>query len=336
MAISAKELAAIVGVSPATISMVYNNKPGISAATKELVLKAAEEYGYVNKKAEKAKAASVIQFVTYKKHEQIVADTPFFSALTEGISQECAQQNCVLHMSYVHENDAIAEQIEALKKVDCIGILLLATEMSPENFALFSDISVPMVVLDCYYDDLDYDCVLINNTQGAYAATRHLIAAGHRSIGYLHSSVDCGNFSERGDGFYKALRSAGLSVSDAPLHLLSPTSQGGYQDMVAALAQKPRLATAYFADNDIIAAAAMKALLEAGYRIPEDVSIIGFDDMPLCDMMTPALSSMHVQKKELGAVAIRQLLRRIKNPVQASSKVSFGTTLVQRDSVKTF
>lgn len=101
MNISAKELAKLINVSPATVSMVFNNKPGISDATRELVLKTAAEYGYEPKKNESSGASSrIIQLVNYKKHGKVAADTPFFSQLTEGISTECTRQGCALHISY--------------------------------------------------------------------------------------------------------------------------------------------------------------------------------------------------------------------------------------------
>ncbi len=333
MAISAKELAGILGVSPATISMVFNNKPGISDSTREMVIRAAAQHGYSSKKLEKLEAASVIQFVTYKKHEQIIANTPFFSELTEGITQECFLQNCVLNVSYIHESENMEEQIDAIKKINCVGILLLATEMSPQDFVWFQDFPVPVVVLDCYYDGLPFDCVLINNIQGAFSATDYLASCGHTSIGYLHSSVDCGNFAERADGFYKALRAHGFSAGDSPVHRISPTSTQGHKDMVQILKKRPTLAKAYFADNDIIAAAAMKAFQEFGYRIPQDISIIGFDDMPLCDMMSPSLSTMNVCKKDLGSAAIKQLLNRTRENYRMHLKMSLSTTLVCRESV---
>ena len=100
MNISAKELAKLINVSPATVSMVFNNKPGISDATRELVLKTAAEYGYAPKKNEASGASSrIIQLVNYKKHGKVAADTPFFSQLTEGISTECTRQGCALHIS---------------------------------------------------------------------------------------------------------------------------------------------------------------------------------------------------------------------------------------------
>ncbi|HIU75005.1 MAG TPA: LacI family DNA-binding transcriptional regulator [Candidatus Pelethocola excrementipullorum] len=334
MEISAKELAKLINVSPATVSMVFNNKPGISNATKELVLNAAARYGYTAKQPlAPAPAHKIIQLINYKKHGKVAADTPFFSQLTEGITQECTRQNCALHVSYFYENMDIPAQLAALKEVDCIGILLLATEMNREDFKKFKNFSVPIVVLDCYYDELNYDCVLINNIQGAFNATSYLIKCGHKKVGYLRSSIEISNFAERADGYYKALRSHNISTSHPYVYTISPTAEEGYRDMMEILKDKPRLADAYFADNDIIAAAAMKAFRENGYQMPEEISIIGFDDMPLCDMMVPSLTTMKVKKKELGATAIQRLMERVSDNHRECLKMSMATKLIRRDSV---
>ena len=335
MDMSAKELAKLINVSPATVSMVFNNKPGISEATRELVLDTAAKYGYTPKKADaSAQASRVIQLVNYKKHGKIAADTPFFAQLTEGISKECTRRNCALHISYFYESMDIASQLSALNEVDSIGMLLLAPEMDPEDFRIFRDISVPIVVLDCYYDELDYDCVLINNIQGAFRATNYLIQCGHRKVGYLASNLKISNFKERSDGYYKELRANDISTSHPYVHAISPVSDEGYRDMMAILDENPPVADAYFADNDIIAASAMKAFREHGYSIPEDVSFIGFDDMPLCDLMVPALSTMNVRKQELGAAAVQRLLDRVEAPQKEHLKISMATRLVKRESVK--
>ena len=122
MNISAKELAKLINVSPATVSMVFNNKPGISDATRELVLKTAARVWLCAKKNEASGASSrIIQLVNYKKHGKVAADTPFFSQLTEGISTECTRQGCALHISYFYETMDIDSQLDALRAVDCEG-----------------------------------------------------------------------------------------------------------------------------------------------------------------------------------------------------------------------
>ena len=110
--------------------------------------------------------------------------------------------------------------------------------------------------------------------------------------------------------------------------------EGAYRDMKRLLEQKLPLAEAYFADNDLIAAGAMRALSETGARIPEDVSIIGFDDISLCNFLSPSLSTMRVEKLDFGTLAVKQLLNRIQNPSQSLVKIELSTQLIARDSVR--
>ncbi len=332
MSISAKELAAKIHLSPATVSMVFNNRSGVSEATKKIVLEAAKKYDYVPSKTS-ALGKWAIQLVIYQKHAMVVSDTPFFLQVIEGVTQECSEKNGIVNISYLTGSSDVQQQIKNLSSMSGDGMILLATEMSREDFNILQGLEVPVVVLDCYYDDLDYDCVVINNSQGAYCAADYLVRMGHRRIGYLHSSVSISNFAERAAGYQKALEAYGISVEERYVLRLSPMSAQGYQDMVRILEQKPELADAYFADNDIIAAAAMKAFREYGYRVPEDISIVGFDDMPLCDIMNPPLSTMRVDKRQLGRTAVKCLLTRMNGAKHGKMKIALQTALVCRESV---
>ena len=335
MGISAKELAQKINISAATVSMVFNNKPGISDATKKLVFDAAKEYGYVPKKQpSQSSVDGSIQLVLYKKHGQVVSDTPFFSQLIEGITQECVKKNHSLKISYLEEGELFHSQLKQIQMIKCKGILLLATEMTESDFSILSSFSVPVVILDNYSENLECDCVLINNIQGAYCATSHLFAMGHTSVGHLASSMSIHNFEERAEGYEKALRRHQIFSSQTDTYKISPTTDQGYYDMKKLLEQTPPVSTAYFADNDIIAATAIRAFREAGYRVPEDISIIGFDNMPFCCLMNPELASMDVDKHYLGSVALNALTDRLENPEAVPVKIELRTTLVTRDSVK--
>lgn len=334
MSISAKELAQKLNVSTATVSMVLNHKTGISAATREKILSGAKTYGFdLSKYYAYTEEPRSICFLNYKKSGKVVTDTPFFSELTEGISSACKANNISLNIAYVYGTEPIKPQLKALTDKDYSGILLLATEMEEADFAPFLSLSCPVVVLDCYYDTLSLDTVLINNLQGAYLATMHLVEQGFERIGYLRSSLRIANFEERADGYYKALRTAGRKKDSSVLEL-SPSMEGAYLDMKALLSSNVPLAEAYFADNDLIASGAMRAMQEAGLRIPEDVSIIGFDDMPICSFLSPQLSTMRVQKHDLGVLAIEQLLDKLSNPSRPTVKQELSATLVARTSVK--
>ena len=335
MSISAKELAQKLNISAATVSMVLNRKPGISEKTRNIVIEAAKEYGYdFSKKWNLSEEKGNIQYVIYKKHGTVVGDTPFFSQMTEGIEKACKAEGYELQINYFYENQDIDAQIQALSEKNCQGILLLGTEMDVDYFPPFSRLKVPMVILDTYFEELNCDSVLINNVQGAYRATNYLIEKGMTEVGYLRSSCPIGNFAERADGYYKALRHHHLPTNHPFIHSLPPSMEGAYLDMVHILQEKPVIAQAYFADNDLIAAGAMRAFEEFGFQIPEDISIIGFDDMPICDFLDPPLTTMEVPKKRLGELAMKQLVNKISKEPKLTVKVEVSVKLHERKSVR--
>lgn len=334
MAISAKELAQILNISPATVSMVLNKKPGISDRTRTMVLEAAERYGYDLSKKMETDSKGIIQFVIYKNHGTVVTDTPFFSAVIEGIDEGCKEAGYELQITYFYEQENIKEQLTLLSEKNLQGLLLLGTEMSETFFQPFSELKLPIVVLDTYFEQLYCDAVLINNVQGAYIATDYLASQGANQIGYLRSSISIGNFEERADGYFKALRHHHIDTSHPYVHLLTPSMEGSYIDMKQLLEQKVPIATAYFADNDLIAAGAIRAFKEAGYRIPEDISIVGFDDMPICEFLEPKLTTMAVPKQQLGLLAVERLVRKMEHRTKAIIKIEVSPQLKERESVK--
>ena len=219
----------------------------------------------------------------------------------------------------------------------CSGIILLGTEMTLAEFSPFQKLPMPVVLLDCYFENLPVDCVLINNVQGAYLATNYLIRTRKSQPGYLHSSYSIQNFEERADGFYKAIRAGGMSSSRSIVHRLSPSVEGAYGDMMELLEQGEDIADCYFADNDLIAAGAMRALKENGHRVPEDVAIIGFDDLPLCSYVEPALSTIRVPKQYMGEMAAKRLAEIISGKKAKRDlspiKMEIQTSLVKRKSI---
>ena len=334
MPITAKELAGRLGISEAAVSLALNNKPGVSAALKKEILKAAEKYGYdFTRISQKHQTAGRICFVLYQRHGAVVTDTPFFAELSEGVQDGCREAGQKLRTLHFYEDEDLLRQIENLQYSDCVGLILLGTEMRPEDFAPFDRLPFPVVLLDVFFSGVQRDCVLIDNVQGAYTATNHLISRIHTQPGYLRSSYSIHNFEDRADGFYKAVRENGMSSSRSPVHRLSPSIEGAFADMKALLAEGMEPARGYFADNDLIAVGAMRAFQEAGFRIPEDIAIVGFDNMPIARYVNPPLTTVNVPKKYMGEAAVRRLLELLHtrgfNPV----KIEVGVNLVRRDTV---
>lgn len=335
MPITAKELARLLNLSEAAISLSLNNKPGVSTQTRKRVWEAAQELGYdfSRRAVPHMELKGSICLVIYKKSGAVVADTPFFSSLTEGVLVGCKKHDYELVIRHLYEDENLDDQLYLLESAKFAGIILLATEMNLSSIQPFSQIKTPIVILDSYFDTLSYDSVLINNIQGAFIATDYLIGKRKQQPGYLHSSYSISNFEERADGFYKAIRFHGMSTSKSIVHQLTPSQEGSHADMKALIDAGEELAGCYFADNDHIAIGAIAALKEAGYRIPEDISIVGFDDIPLCEMLSPPLSTIHVPKQYLGETAARRMVQIIEDKKHNPVKIEVSTTLVKRKSV---
>lgn len=337
MSITAKELAQLLNLSEAAVSMALNHKPGVSTQTRKKVIAAAKEHGYdftrIKEVAEPAISNGTIYFIIYKKNGAIVSDTPFFSQLSEGIDIGCKECRYHLNVSYLYENDDVAFQLSEMVRLGCKGIILLGTEMTASEFAPFSKLPVPIVVLDTFFEQYKTDCVLIDNVTGAFEAVSYLIRQCKTQPGYLQSAYPIRNFMERADGFYKAVRRAGMPASKSLVHKLSPSMEGAYADMTELLSQGEQPARCYFADNDLIAAGAIKALRESGYRIPQDIAVIGFDNMPLCTYIDPTLTTVHVPKQYMGIVAAKRLAELLNAKYSSPLKIEVATSLVMRKSV---
>ena len=147
----------------------------------------------------------------------------------------------------------------------------------------------------------------INNEDSARMATEYLYQKGHRKIGYIRSSFRIRGFRSRFYGYQSALRKFRLDFDEKNVFTVTPNLNGAYHDMLRYLEKRSSLPTAFFADNDLMALGSMKAFQEKGYRIPEDISIIGFDDINFCTIYSPTISTVHVNKLMLGKMALSTL-----------------------------
>lgn len=336
MAVTARDVAKKAGVSPATASLVFRGKPGVGKETRERVLACARELGFEYEAPEQVRSTSTLLLVVYKRHGHVVGDTPFFEELIKGVSDATYKLGYHrLSVSYFYANENKNEQLKALRSVKCAGIILLATEALATDIAPFERLGVPVVLLDSWYPSKNLDSIVIDNTRAAFEAVRYLSRAGHKRIGYLHAGVSIRNFLERQAGFVSAIREFAPESAQAP-HIVRVGSSidTAYDDMCAYLDTNPELCSAYFADNDLVAVGCMKALQERGVRMPEDVSIIGFDDTPYCEMVTPRLTTMVVPKQAMGDLAIKRLIALIRHETLGESiRIAVLPTIIERDSV---
>lgn len=331
MKITVNDIALRAGVSPSTVSNALNNKKGINEDTKKQIKQIALELGYSKVETPRSKKIKVI---VYKKSGIVLSDTPFFSELIEAIEKNCTMNHYETSIQHYIESDDTYDTISNLIRDDSYsGLLILATEMLPEDLYLFEEVSVPIVLMDSCFKNHNVDSVTINNYEGAYRSTVYMIDRGHRNIGHFRANMSINNFSERKTGYQDALNDYGLQIEPYYEYILEPSFEGAYRDMKKMLEQGSPLPSAAFVDNDVIAIGAIKAIKEHGLTIPNDISIVSFDDMPYCEISDPPLTSNRVFPREIGRMAVSQLLYKIESHNSPVNKIVVNTKLIERESV---
>ena len=335
---TAQDVAKAAGVSPATVSLIFHGRPGVKAETREHVLAVARELGYARIAPDPSPAADETRpllLVIFKQEGSALTEMPFFEHLVRGITDETRRRgDHRLVVTYYYAHRDAQEQLDDLRATGCEGIILLATEMSAADVAPFETIGVPIVLLDGCFSSKPLSSVVIDNYRGAKIAVRHLAGLGHTRIGYLHCSADIKNFSERRIGFLAGihqLNDEGAGIETAVVEA-GPAMADCYLAMREFLARNPEPPTAFFADNDHAAAHCIRALQEHGLRVPDDVSVIGFDDVEFAAGLNPPLTTMGVPKETMGALAVKRLRDLIAGEAQGSVRVCMQPEPVIRQS----
>lgn len=334
-----KEIAAKLGLSPAALSLVINHKPGVSEETRERVFAQLKEMGY----AHIIKKSPVIQsdnisFIIYKRNGEILDSHPFFLLLMEIIEQKAREYGYNILLSTIDKRKELDSQLTHIKGLDSQGAILFATEMREEDMLPFLELDIPIVSMDNDFPRLSCNSISINNQMGTWQAVDHLVKHNFQQIGYLKSLSRISSFEEREWGFQNALNYHGLSFQKEHILSLPHTEEGSYRDMLAYLnGPHPKLPKAFVSDDDTVALGVMRALSEKGYKIPEDISIIGFNDRPSSEITIPPLTTINVSKYSFATETVDELMRLIKNTEKnitesRSRKIRIGTKLIVRDS----
>jgi LacI family transcriptional regulator len=239
-------------------------------------------------------------------------------------------------IQYFYETQSVEEQLNVIRRSGTSGIIILATEMSSYNASTFKALNIPIVVLDNNAYNIETDNVCINNIQGAYAAVSYLILKGHRDIGYIGVTSRINNFDMRFMGANQAMRTHTKRpfTTDSRLEV-KLGSEDAYRDILRYIQRNHgrRLPTAFFAENDYIAAECVRAFQAYGYRIPDDISIIGFDDTPIAGLTEPKLTTMRVNQEEMARIAVKRLLEQIEHATHNSLLIAVSAELIVRESV---
>lgn len=323
-----KELAKIAGVSPAAISIVLNDKKGVSDETRERVLEVLKKYNYTNSKKARTSQKNIC-FLKYKKHGMLVEqNSDFISTILDAIEAECRLNG--YNLSMIVSDNNFEETVRTMDYNTCDALIVLGTELDEEQNQWLDEIKKPFIVVDNTIRNFPCNSIAINNEETVQCALQHLSKLGHKDIAYFHSKVSITNFEERNLAFTRYSQEFGFNFQPENQFDLPPTLLGAYDSMKELLKDGKSLPGCAFADNDSIAIGAIKALREFGVRIPEDISVIGFDDIHFSAISSPPLTTMSIPKALIGTLAVRQICNMIEYTPYTDVKLKVGGILVPR------
>lgn len=345
-----REIAKLIGVSPATVSLVVNDKPGISDKTRALVKQQLQQHGlYDQLKAQLTKnqlkthhnvKQKNIVFVIVKSTGEILDSHPFFMLLMQYIMLRAKSYGYNVLLADIDFRGNPKEQVEYIKSLDAYGLLVFATEMSNKDLSIFDNISLPIVFLDNEFTTLDVNSVAINNEMATDQVINFLVNNnGIKKIGHLKSKISISSFQEREDGLKRALKKFNLQL-DKTIEV-RVSLEGCYQDLCAYLStltneELANLPQAFIADDDTAAIAAIRAFSDFNINVPNDISLIGFNNRPDCNLSDPKLTTIDVNKEYLAMQSVDLLINLIDKNPKISIKQRVSTSLVARDSVRNY
>ncbi|EJB8348636.1 substrate-binding domain-containing protein [Vibrio cholerae] len=327
-----KDIARLAGVSTSTVSHVINKSRFVSDEIAERVNNAAQQLNY----APSALARSLKMNRTKTIGMLVTTSTnPFFGEVVKGVERSCYHQGYNLILCNTEgDNQRMKASINTLlqKRVD--GLLLMCSTLEGERLDVFDRYpDIPIVVMDWGPILFASDKIQDNSLQGGYMAAKHLIECGHKEIGCITGPLIRHQAQMRYEGYKRALAEAGIAINPDWIVESDFECEGGYQAFKK-LYQRGKLPSALFVSNDMMAMGVIQAASQRGFRVPDDLSLIGYDDVHIAKFMTPALTTIHQPKYRLGKAAVDTLLYRLENPDTTAQVVQLEPTLVVRNSVR--
>lgn len=340
MKVTIRDVAKHAGVSVASVSYTLNGIDKVAPETKERILRAIEELNYKPSLTAQclSKGDSKLIGVSLPITEKgdipgvMLENNPFFGDLISGIESVSRKRGYDILISGVETNEQYSDWVQR-RKLD--GVIMLGTY--PRSiFEEIKTLEVPIVLIDAYEEYAsDFHRVMVEDELGGYLATKHLIDLGHRKIGYVTGSINNSFVNyRRYQGYRKALEEAGIDYDNEMYFEEHVTFNGGYR--IAERIFNENNVTAVFVAADIMAIGVIKYFLERGRKIPDDLSVIGFDDIKFGQYMMPGLTTMRQDIIAKGRIAAEMIVKDLKDGKRTNDSMILKPGLVIRDSTKIY
>jgi LacI family transcriptional regulator len=327
-----EDIAKQAGVSRSTVSRVINNHPSVRDSVRERVLKVIQSTGYHPNAAARSLASQrswMIGLVLPRSVSSFFSD-PYFPRLTQGVAQACNQYNYTLGLFLIstkQDEEKILPRLSRKGSLD--GVLVQSGQIGDQLIERLIDSDVPVVIAGRPFQTDDISYIDVDNDNGAYTAVSHLIRFGRKRIGTITGPMSNTPGIDRRDGYVRALLDRGQNIDKSLIVEGDFTEEGGYYAMQQLLSTRP---DAVFAASDMMAVGAMRAIREAGHCIPDDIALVGFDDISIAERTNPPLTTIRQPIFQFGFNSVEILIDLIENGIKPARRVIMTTELVIRDS----
>jgi len=322
-------------LSLAAVSYVLNGKEGVSEERRKVVMAAVKKLGYVSNYAARSLAMNSSKLIGVcspqtEPGNRLMFDNPFYSELVNNIEFECRKQGYHIIIS---GTDADESYINLAHKRSLDGIIIVGT-YSEAFYKELKDSNVPVVLIDTYFEDDDFCNVRIDDEESGYKSTKYLLDKGHRNIGFVSGMIiGCGVTQRRFSGYKRALSEYGIKPTDERILAGNVSFEFGRQQAKKIVEEKIDI-TAVMCTADILAVGVIKQFTEMGLKVPEDVSVIGFDNLRVSKYTTPSITTVSQNIEQKGKIAVEMILDLIENEDKKGDTLVLPTKIIERKSVK--
>lgn len=323
-----REIAEKLGVSPAAVSLVLNNKPGVGEKRRQLIQNALRENGYQLRFPEKKILSQQICIIKCRASHQ---NDEFSILVLDAIEEYANRAGYTVSLVNI-TNDTYEQKIAALDLENLCGIIFFASDMQEKCLQYTMRIPLPKVYLDGCFSDRSINTVNIDQRLIANMAAEHLHKLGHVDIGYLRCVPTRSDLKQRFIFFKAAAERLGLNIMDNFVFDIDSTSENVERVIIPAFTDSSLHPSAIFGESDVIAAKCIQNLLQLGISVPEDISVIGIDNTRIALFSSPTLTVIDVNARELGRMAIDRLQQILADPSRAIVHSYIEPFLVQRES----
>lgn len=321
--VSMQDIANKLSVSKVTVSKAFKTSNDISAAMRESVLKTANELGYVYSSSKRRMVGILTSSLFLEKDES------FYTRIYKTLTEDANRYDLQLLLNIVNDSDQENCKLPYILESQSVDAIIVLGQLQKEFVKTLLKLDIPILLLDFYYRGMSADTVICDNYQASYEITSHLIDYGHTQIGFLGNIKSTTSIQDRYLGYVKALLENDIELDNSFLM----SDRDAEQNFIT-LDFPKNLPTAYVCNNDHTAYMLIKELQKLGYKVPNDISVVGFDDLYYSEYSDPKLTTVKIDRQDMARIALKRVSKRIMNKDLSLKRFVTNARCIYRDSVK--